>query len=137
MPNVGFPKRVGDRTVYPKSSPEYFALFAREAVEIGARILGGCCGTTPEHMRAMAEAVKKLKPGAARRSHGAADRGRPPSDSAMAAREPESALWKKIQDEKFVVSVEIDPPKGVIDRSRPRAGHPGDGSGPRGLHRHQ
>ena len=58
MPNVGFPKRVGDRIVYPRSSPEYFALFAREAAAMGARIIGGCCGTTPEHIRAMAEAVK-------------------------------------------------------------------------------
>ena len=62
MPNVGFPKRVGDRIVYPRSSPEYFALFAREAVALGARIIGGCCGTTPEHIRAIAEAVKKLRP---------------------------------------------------------------------------
>ena len=115
MPNVGFPKRVGDRTVYPKSSPEYFALFAREAVEIGARVLGGCCGTTPEHVRAMAEAVKKLKPGAEVHSRGVTVAA--PQAAAVAAREPESALWKKIQDQKFVVSVEIDPPKGVsIDR---------------------
>lgn len=115
MPNVGFPKRVGDRTVYPKSSPEYFALFAREAVEIGARILGGCCGTTPEHVRAMSEAVKKLKPGAEVHSRGITVAA--PQAVAVAAREPESALWKKIQEQKFVVSVEIDPPKGVsIDR---------------------
>jgi homocysteine S-methyltransferase len=115
MPNVGFPKRVGDRTVYPKSSPEYFALFAREAVEIGARILGGCCGTTPEHVRAMAEAVKKLKPGTEIHARGVTVAA--PQAVAVAAREPESALWKKIQEQKFVVSVEIDPPKGVsIDR---------------------
>src|ERR1700691_5324448 len=63
MPNAGFPKRVGDRTVYPRSSPEYFALFAQEASELGARLIGGCCGTTPEHIRAIAEAVKKWKPG--------------------------------------------------------------------------
>src|SRR5204862_7067977 len=62
MPNAGFPKREGDRIVYPKSSPEYFALFAREAAALGARILGGCCGTTPAHIRAMAEAVKSLRP---------------------------------------------------------------------------
>ena len=67
MPNAGFPKRVGDRIVYPKSSPEYFALFAQEAAEIGARIIGGCCGTTPEHIRAIAEAVKKMRPGKIRR----------------------------------------------------------------------
>src|ERR1700723_42153 len=62
MPNAGFPKRIGDRTVYPRSSPEYFALFAREAAEVGARIIGGCCGTTPEHIQAIAEAVKKINP---------------------------------------------------------------------------
>src|ERR1700684_176811 len=65
MPNAGFPKRVGDRTVYPRSSPEYFALFAQEASELGARLIGGCCGTTPEHIRAIAEAVKKIHPVAA------------------------------------------------------------------------
>ena len=65
MPNAGFPKREGDRIVYPKSSPEYFALFAREAAAMGVRILGGCCGTTPAHIQAMAEAVKSLRPVAA------------------------------------------------------------------------
>src|SRR3984893_11102884 len=62
MPNAGFPKREGDRIVYPKSSPEYFALFAREAAAMGVCVLGGCCGTTPAHVRAMADAVKLLKP---------------------------------------------------------------------------
>src|SRR5438046_5470499 len=62
MPNAGFPKREGDRIVYPRSSPEYFALFAREAAALGVRILGGCCGTTPAHIRAMAEAVQLLRP---------------------------------------------------------------------------
>jgi len=62
MPNAGFPKREGDRIVYPKSSPEYFALFAREAAALGARILGGCCGTTPAHIRAIADAVRDLPP---------------------------------------------------------------------------
>src|SRR5271167_1855796 len=61
MPNAGFPQRMGGRIVYPRSSPEYFALFAREASELGARILGGCCGTTPEHIRAIAEAIEKLR----------------------------------------------------------------------------
>src|SRR5712672_3541600 len=62
MPNAGFPKREGDRIVYPKSSPEYFALFAREAAAAGVRILGGCCGITTKNIRAMAEAVKLLRP---------------------------------------------------------------------------
>lgn len=122
MPNAGFPKRVGDRTIYPRSSPEYFALFAEEAAGLGARLLGGCCGTTPEHVRAMAGAVKKLWPGKKSAGPGAADDSIEVAEPAermrrVAAREPESKLWKKIQAGKFAVSVEIDPPKGVsIDR---------------------
>ena len=115
MPNVGFPQRTGDRVIYPKSSPEYFELFARDAVALGARILGGCCGTTPEHIRAMVQAVKGLPLGKAtpaRAAVAAAPEARP-----VAVREPESSLWRKIQGGKFVVSVEIDPPKGTsIDR---------------------
>jgi len=122
MPNAGFPKRVGDRIVYPRSSPEYFARFAQEASELGARILGGCCGTTPEHVRAMADAVKKLRPGNPRSVLGSVESSVEVLEPAervrrVAARQPESKLWKKIQAQQFVVSVEIDPPKGVaIDR---------------------
>jgi homocysteine S-methyltransferase len=115
MPNVGFPQRAGDRVIYPKSSPEYFDLFAREAVQLGARILGGCCGTSPDHIRAMVRAVKGLNPSARGRSATVAEPL--PEAHPIAAREPESALWRKIQSGKFVVSVEIDPPKGTsIDR---------------------
>jgi methionine synthase / methylenetetrahydrofolate reductase(NADPH) len=111
MPNAGFPKREGDRIVYPRSSPEYFALFAREAAALGVRILGGCCGTTPAHIRAMAEAVKSLHPA---KTHGAPVSVEAEARPAPAVhREPESKLWKKIQAGKFVVCVEIDPPKGL------------------------
>jgi homocysteine S-methyltransferase len=120
MPNAGFPKRVGDRTVYPRSSPEYFAAFAREAAALGVRILGGCCGTTPEHIRAMAAAVKDLAPAKihrASKTHDASPTVPATSSIATEQREPQSGLWQKIQAGKFVVSVEIDPPKGVsIDR---------------------
>jgi methionine synthase / methylenetetrahydrofolate reductase(NADPH) len=117
MPNAGFPKRVGDRTVYPRSSPQYFALFAQEAADLGARIIGGCCGTTPEHIRAIAEAVKKLHPGKLAPGKGAAAGvevlERAERVRRITAREPDSQLWKKMQAQKFVTSVEIDPPKGV------------------------
>ena len=117
MPNAGFPKRVGDRTVYPRSSPQYFALFAQEAADLGARIIGGCCGTTPEHIRAIAEAVKKLHPTKLAQGKGAAAgvvvMERAERVRRITAREPDSQLWKKIQAQKFVTSVEIDPPKGV------------------------
>src|SRR5712691_1891118 len=115
LPNVGFPQRSGDRVIYPKSSPEYFELFARDAAALGARILGGCCGTTPEHIRAMVQAVEGLQPG--KRTHASSAVVAAPEARPVAAREPESSLWRKIQAGKFVVSVEIDPPKGTsIDR---------------------
>jgi methionine synthase / methylenetetrahydrofolate reductase(NADPH) len=115
IPNVGFPQRTGDRVVYPKSSPEYFDLFAREAVLLGARILGGCCGTTPEHIRAMVRAVKGNQPSRGARAVTAIERA--PESHPVAVREPESTLWRKIQAQQFVISVEIDPPKGTsIDR---------------------
>jgi methionine synthase I (cobalamin-dependent)/5,10-methylenetetrahydrofolate reductase len=115
MPNAGFPKREGDRIVYPKSSPEYFAQFAREAAELGVRILGGCCGTTPAHIRAMADAVKSLRPA---KHHSAATvvataQPAPPAQE----RDPESKFWKRLQKKEFTVCVEIDPPKGIaLDR---------------------
>jgi homocysteine S-methyltransferase len=115
MPNVGFPQRAGDRVIYPKSSPEYFDLFAREAVVLGARILGGCCGTTPEHIKAMVQAVKGKHPSSDARQVTVVEA--PAEVRPATAREPESALWRKIQAQKFVISVEIDPPKGTtIDR---------------------
>ncbi|MGH9745174.1 MAG: bifunctional homocysteine S-methyltransferase/methylenetetrahydrofolate reductase [Candidatus Acidiferrales bacterium] len=120
MPNAGFPKRIGDRIVYPRSSPEYFALFAEEAAELGVRLLGGCCGTTPEHIRAMAEAVKKLHPRKSGDGKSASSiEVLEPEERTkrIKTREPESKLWRKLQAKEFAVSVEIDPPKGVsIDR---------------------
>src|SRR5580704_896383 len=112
MPNVGFPKRIGDRTVYPRSSPEYFALFAREAAAMGARIVGGCCGTTPEHVKAMAGAVRGLKP--AQSVKAASVMVATQLEKArVVQRDPESGLWRKLKAGEFAVSVEIDPPKGI------------------------
>jgi homocysteine S-methyltransferase len=111
MPNAGFPKREGDRIVYPKSSPAYFAEFAREAAGIGVRILGGCCGTTPAHVRAMAEAVKSLRPTQSHAKAAVIASAQPAP--AVPDREPESKLWRKLQKKEFVVCVEIDPPKGI------------------------
>src|SRR3989475_1479455 len=112
MPNVGFPTRVGDRTVYPRSSPEYFALFAREAAAMGARIVGGCCGTTPEHVRAMAGAVRGLKPAQTVKAASVSVVTQP-EKARVVRRDPESGLWRKLKAGEFAVSVEIDPPKGI------------------------
>ncbi|MGH9788583.1 MAG: bifunctional homocysteine S-methyltransferase/methylenetetrahydrofolate reductase [Candidatus Acidiferrales bacterium] len=121
QPNVGLPRRAGDRVVYPKATPEYFAEFAREATALRAGILGGCCGTTPQHIRAIADAVKALAPKPARAPHPSALGGerviteRPErlGAGAAAAAEPVSKLYGKLKAGQFVVSVELDPPKGV------------------------
>jgi len=113
QPNVGFPQRVGDRVVYPKATPEYFAAFAREAAASGASIIGGCCGTTPEHIRAIAQAVRDLtpsRPEIPRRPQAAVMLEAPPP---TAKAEPISTFYRKLQTGQFVVSVQLDPPKGV------------------------
>jgi homocysteine S-methyltransferase len=61
QPNAGMPREVGGRSMY-MASPEYMATYARHLVQAGAKIVGGCCGTTPEHIKAMAEGVRPLSP---------------------------------------------------------------------------
>ncbi len=56
-PNAGMPRMDNGQTVYDVT-PEQMAAFAKKYVEIGARVVGGCCGSTPEHVRAIAEAIK-------------------------------------------------------------------------------
>ncbi len=119
QPNAGLPRRMGDRVVYPKSAPAYFAEFAREAAALGASIIGGCCGTTPEHIRAVADAVKRLSPPASRPAARPAARAEalPAPVAAPTAALPESSFYTKLRSGRFVTSVEIDPPKGVnLDR---------------------
>ncbi len=67
QPNAGMPREVGGRTMY-MASPEYMATYARHLVEAGAKLVGGCCGTTPEHIREMAEGVRPLAPRSGRTS---------------------------------------------------------------------
>ncbi|HET7224114.1 MAG TPA: bifunctional homocysteine S-methyltransferase/methylenetetrahydrofolate reductase [Candidatus Eisenbacteria bacterium] len=115
MPNAGLPQFVGGRFLY-LASPEYFAEFAARAVERGARIVGGCCGTTPAHIHAMRQrlashgASEKLPSGAEVQvlEHG-------PAPVAPPAHAEEPTFLRKLR-EKFVVSVEIDPPRGVNTR---------------------
>ena len=61
QPNAGMPRDVGGRSMY-MASPEYMASYARHLVQAGAKIVGGCCGTTPEHVRAMVQGVRPLAP---------------------------------------------------------------------------
>src|SRR5215212_7029166 len=66
QPNAGKPREVEGRNLY-LSSPEYMASYARKFINTGVRLVGGCCGTTPDHIRAIKVAVRSLAPGAAKR----------------------------------------------------------------------
>ena len=113
QPNAGLPSRVGERLIYI-SSPQYMAEYAARMIGAGARMVGGCCGTNAEHIRAMREVV---------------DRHAPPSSAARVA-EPRRArretspapilpttaaptlLRRKLDSGELLVTVELDPPRG-------------------------
>ena len=86
QPNAGLPREVGDRKIY-MASPEYMASYARRMVEAGARFVGGCCGTTPEHIRAIVGFVQSVV-APARVRHGHACRRRRPRWRSSRCRSP-------------------------------------------------
>ncbi|MBM3449751.1 MAG: bifunctional homocysteine S-methyltransferase/methylenetetrahydrofolate reductase [Armatimonadetes bacterium] len=108
MPNAGFPRRVEGRMLYT-ASPHHLAEQAGRMAALGARILGGCCGTTPEHIAAMAVTLRDRRPSEAAARPPARPRAASPVETV--AYEP-TALSRKIGTS-FVISVEIDPPKGT------------------------
>lgn len=111
IPNAGWPTKAGTRLVY-RSSPEYFAQFAKDAIDAGARIVGGCCGTTPAHTAAMRSVVDQALPNGSPNGQEKAKPTPKPalvfSEEADADTEVKQALGKK-----FLTCVEIDPPKGL------------------------
>jgi methionine synthase I (cobalamin-dependent)/5,10-methylenetetrahydrofolate reductase len=115
QPNAGMPRDVGGRSMY-MASPEYMASYARHLIHAGAKIVGGCCGTTPEHVRAMVEGVRPLAPRT--RATVGVDRAASATADKPVAREPvpfasRSRFAAKIAAGAFVTSVEIVPPRGV------------------------
>jgi methionine synthase I (cobalamin-dependent)/5,10-methylenetetrahydrofolate reductase len=109
QPNAGLPREVGDRKMY-MASPEYMASYARRMVEAGARIVGGCCGTTPDHIRSIVGFVQSVSP---RYIHTVTT-----SAPAVPVQEPvpladRSRIGCKLAEKRFLTTVEIVPPKGV------------------------
>lgn len=114
MPNAGMPRLVEGRYLY-LSSPEYFAKYARRFLKTGVRIVGGCCGTTPAHIRAIQGALKSLAPEDVRRGSVEVSIVSPielrEGSVQPVPLEEKSGLAKKLALGKFVASVEISPPK--------------------------
>ncbi|HET8649783.1 MAG TPA: bifunctional homocysteine S-methyltransferase/methylenetetrahydrofolate reductase [Gemmatimonadales bacterium] len=109
QPNAGLPRSVGDRKIY-MASPEYVASYARRMVEAGARFVGGCCGTTPEHIKAIVGFVHSVSPRHVHRASG----GQPlvPAVDPVPLAE-RSRLGARLAAGEFVTTVEIVPPKGI------------------------
>jgi methionine synthase I (cobalamin-dependent)/5,10-methylenetetrahydrofolate reductase len=127
MPNAGLSSRVGDTFVWA-AEPAYFAEEVPRFLAAGARLIGGCCGTTPDHLAAMRQALDRE---AARHAGTVATRAPAPTqrptptprlntDAAAATEEapPPTGLATALAERRFVISVEIDPPRSVrIERT--------------------
>jgi homocysteine S-methyltransferase len=123
QPNAGMPRDVGGRSMY-MASPEYMATYAHHLVQAGAKIVGGCCGTTPDHIHAMVEGIRPLRPRHAARPVATtvsvhASTAEPAHHAGVQAipLAERSRFAAKIARGEFVTSVEIVPPRGV-DASR-------------------
>ncbi|HTW48316.1 MAG TPA: bifunctional homocysteine S-methyltransferase/methylenetetrahydrofolate reductase [Acidobacteriaceae bacterium] len=110
MPNAGMPRSVDGRNIY-LCSPEYMASFARKFVKAGAQFVGGCCGTTAQHIRAMKSALRAVDAQTAG--------PRPSAREAIVTQTPpaklaeRSRLGRAVHEGQFVTMVEIVPPKGI------------------------
>jgi homocysteine S-methyltransferase len=110
MPNAGWPEQVGGRIMYP-ANPEYFGEYALAFCEAGARIVGGCCGTTPQHIAAMRQALDKQPQGC---GPSISELTLPmEAEERKTAAEQPSRLAQRLSQGHFVVSVEMDPPRGL------------------------
>lgn len=128
QPNAGMPGRVGNSFLYI-SRPDYCASFVRPFLEAGARFIGGCCGTTPEHIQAMraeldkwlganpsGQSTAKMEPPAPLHVEAADTADLMITEGAKGPAEGLAARLRTNDRQHFFVSVELDPPKGAVPR---------------------
>ena len=113
QPNAGRPREIEGRNIY-LSSPEYMASYARRFIGQGVRLVGGCCGTTPEHIRHIKVAVRGLTPPATVPAAAAPGRrgGAPADPVEPVARAEKSRMANALSRGAFVIGVELVPPRG-------------------------
>jgi homocysteine S-methyltransferase len=112
MPNAGHPAKVEGRNLY-LCSPEYMAQYARRMLWAGVRIVGGCCGTTPEHIKAIRSEARSLQPGHTAVQASVEERKEIAQALAKVPVAEKSALGASLAAGRFVAFVEILPPRGV------------------------
>jgi methionine synthase I (cobalamin-dependent)/5,10-methylenetetrahydrofolate reductase len=111
QPNAGLPSRHGERLIY-LSSPAYMAEYAGRMLDAGARIVGGCCGTTPAHVRVMREAVDRHVPSRARPRRAVFIAPPAAEEVPLGVRAEPTRLLRHLRASEFLVTVELDPPRG-------------------------
>jgi homocysteine S-methyltransferase len=112
QPNAGIPRSVEGRNIY-LCSPEYMASYARKFIAAGARIVGGCCGTTPDHIRVMKAALRVGEARGKTASVQVAGSATAPMAAPAQPLEERSGLGAKLARGEFVTMVEVVPPKGT------------------------
>ncbi|MFQ6070335.1 MAG: bifunctional homocysteine S-methyltransferase/methylenetetrahydrofolate reductase [Candidatus Aminicenantales bacterium] len=111
MPNAGIPRNVEGRNIY-LCSPEYMAEYAKRFILNGVKVVGGCCGTTPSHVKAMRSAIKALQPPEKKSLHVSIPIEKEEEEALLEKRE-KSEFGRKLEEGQFVVSIEVVPPRGV------------------------
>jgi homocysteine S-methyltransferase len=111
LPNIGLASLSGGRVIYPHATPDYFAEFAAHARDLGARVIGGCCGTTPAEIAAIRDALEEER------------KPRAPLEVterelivALGEERRETGLARALREGEWVISVQLDPPLGASSR---------------------
>jgi homocysteine S-methyltransferase len=107
LPNVGLASLAGGRVIYPHATPEYFAEFAAHARDLGAKVIGGCCGTTPAEISAIRSAVEEERKPRAPLVFDA-----PEFVVSLGEEQRETGLSRALETGEWVVSIQLDPPLG-------------------------
>lgn len=117
QPNAGVPQNVGGRNIY-MTSPEYIAEYAKRFILSGANIVGGCCGTNPDHIRAIRRAVHALQPSKRMDRTAAELKVTAPGAVTVVPLAEKSRVGGKLATQQFVKLVELVSPKGVSPRAQ-------------------
>src|SRR5204863_1099762 len=107
LPNVGLASLAGGRVIYPHATPEYFAEFAAHARDLGAKLIGGCCGTTPAEISAIRSAVEEERQARAPLQFDERE-----LVVALGEEQRETGLARALREGEWVVTVQLDPPLG-------------------------
>ena len=118
LPNIGLASLAGGRVIFPHASPDYFAEFAAHASELGAMIIGGCCGTTPVEIAAIRSAIEEARVPRTR-----LDFEERELVVALGEEQRETGLARALRENEWVVTIQLDPPlggssKGLVELSR-------------------